>query len=378
MAGLGALALAVLHLYYPLPYVFRVMMYRGPDFSDIHRFEANRIAASSSPQPLPMQASDDLVQAIGAYPGVGDVERFLQETETSAFVVLRNGRIAFEWYAPGSGVDTLQNSFSVSKSVLSALVGLAADGGLMSLSDPVTVHLPELLQRDARFADITLGQLLDMRSGVRFNSDVRAPFFTADNAIIYYHPDIASVVLERTRIASAPGEFQYNNYNSLFLGLVLRRATGGTVAGYLEHELWQPMGAEHAAGWSTDDRGVERGESGFHGSARDLAKFGLLYLRDGRVDGEQVLPAAWVRASTQTEEPVRLERYDGGRWAYRAGWWIVPRPEGRPDFTGIGRIGQFVYVSPQHDTVFVRTGPGRGDWGDRDWTRFFYASASAW
>lgn len=135
------------------------------------------------------------------------------------------------------------------------------------------------------------------------------------------------------------------------------------------------MGARQDAGWTTDDKGLERMESGFHACARDLARFGLLYLNEGAVAGREVLPAAWVRESTRLAQPMELEIYDGRRWGYRLGWWIVPRPEGRADFCGIGRFGQFIYVSPQHDAVFVRTGPGRGDWGDRDWTELFFATA---
>ena len=76
--------------------------------------------------------------------------------------------------------------------------------------------------------------------------------------------------------------------------------------------------------------------------------------------------------STTLFEAVELDKYNGRAWVYNAGWWVVPRPEGRPDFCAIGRFGQFIYVSPQHEAVFVRTGPGRGDWGDYDWTAFFY------
>ena len=94
-----------------------------------------------------------------------------------------------------------------------------------------------------------------------------------------------------------------------------------------------------------------------------------------RVDDRRVLPEAWVMSSTDFSKPVELDEYDGRTWGYRAGWWIVPRPEGPSDFTGIGHFGQFIYVSPQYDAVFVRTGPGRGSWGDRDWTELFYFAA---
>jgi CubicO group peptidase (beta-lactamase class C family) len=144
------------------------------------------------------------------------------------------------------------------------------------------------------------------------------------------------------------------------------------VAEYLERELWWPMGANQPAGWTVDDHGLERMESGFFATARDLARFGLLYLNRGLAEGRRVIPEAWVLESTDLSEPSNLDKYDGRSWGYRAGWWIVPRPEGPSDFCAIGRYGQFIYVSPQHDVVFVRNGPGRGSWGDRDWTELFY------
>ena len=117
---------------------------------------------------------------------------------------------------------------------------------------------------------------------------------------------------------------------------------------------------------------MERMESGFHGRARDLARFGLLYLNEGTVGDREVVSADWVRNSTDSREHIELEEYDGRRWGYRGGWWIVPRPDGRSDYAAIGHFGQFIYVSPQFDTVIVRNGPDRGEWGDRDWTELFY------
>ncbi|NNE33788.1 MAG: serine hydrolase, partial [Rhodothermales bacterium] len=209
-------------------------------------------------------------------------------------------------------------------------------------------------------------------SGIRYSSKVSFPFVSSDDPLIYYHPDLESIVLEKTIIESPPGTFQYNNYNPPLLGLILRRATGMSPSEYLERELWDPLGAEGPAGWTTDDRGVERMESGFHARARDLARFGTLYVDRGQAHDRRIIPESWVLDSTRLPGPVELDRYDGRSWGYRLGWWIVPRPEGPPDFCAIGRDGQFVYVSPQHDAVIVRTGPGRGDWGDRDWTALFY------
>ena len=377
LAALAAatLALGVLHLAYPLPYVYRVMAYRDADWDDMHRFPARRIAAAARPRQLAVAADPRVVAAIERHPAVDRFDELLDRTGTTAFLVLHRGRLVAERYLRGHDRDSLQNSFSVSKSVTSALVGLAVRDGALDVGAPITRYLPELAERDPRFAAIRVEQLLDMRSGIRFSSTVGFPFITADKALIYYHPDLRSVLLEQTEIAAPPGSFQYNNYNPALLGLILRRTTGLAVGDYLGRELWRPLGAGGEARWTVDDRGMERMESGFQARARDLAAFGRLYLDRGLAGDRRVLPAEWVEATTTLAEPVELERYDGRSWAYRGGWWIVPRPAGAPDFAAIGRFGQFVYVSPRHEAVFVRTGPDRGDWGDGDWTELFYATA---
>lgn len=375
LALLLAVTLGAVHLRYSLPYIYRVLVYQDSDFSDIHRFPARPIAASGSPSELVLAPDPRVAAVLEEHPGVEDLGAFLEETETTAFLVVHHGRLVEERYLRGHDRDSFQNTFSVSKSITSALVGLAVRDGYLSLDAPITVVLPELAEHDDRFGDITVEHLLDMRSGIRYSSAVEFPFINADDALIYYHPDLQSILLGRTTIASPPGTFQYNNYNPPLLGLILRRTTGVPAAEYLERELWRPLGAEDPAGWTVDEESLERMESGFHARARDLARFGRLYLDHGRVAGRQVLPEAWVLETTDLREPVDLDRYDGRTWGYRAGWWIVPRPDGPSDFCAIGRYGQFIYVSPQHDAVFVRNGPGRGTWGDRDWTELFYYSA---
>ncbi len=368
-AGLG-----VLHFFFPLPYVFTVMIDQGPDYYDFRDFPASAIEPADTAMVLPQAPSEAAIEALESHPDIDNVEDFLRSTETTAFLIVHDGQLVLERYGLGHDDQSIENTFSVAKSITSALVGIAAEEGFVSLDDPITKHLPELAERDDRFEQISTANLLDMRSGIAYSRDIVFPIVNNDDPLVYYHPDLESVVLERPRIESAPGTFTYNNYNPPLLGLVLRRTTGVPVSEYFEQRVWRRIAAM-PAGWTTDKSAMERMESGFHARARDLARFGLMYLNDGRVNDQPVVPNEWVLASTDTEEHIELEDYDGRRWGYRAGWWIVPRPEGRSDFAAIGHFGQFIYVSPQFDTVFVRNGPGRGDWGDRDWTALFYATA---
>ena len=369
LTGLG-----VLHLYYPLPYVFAVMVDQGPDYYDFRDFPATTIEPAEEALELPVMASPGVVGILEDYPRVYDLDSFLLSTETTAFLVVHEGQLVVERYGFDHSEESIENTFSVAKSITSAIVGLAAADGAIDLNDSITEYLPELEQRDERFSQIRIEDLLNMLSGIAYSRDIVFPIINNDDPLVYYHPDLASVVLERTRIESPPGSFRYNNYNPPLLGLILQRATGMSVSEYFEARVWSRIAAM-PAGWTTDTLDMERMESGFHARARDLARFGLLYLNEGQVDGDQVISAEWVLASTDTAEHIELEDYDGRQWGYRAGWWIIPRPEGRSDFAAIGHFGQFIYISPQFDVVFVRNGSGRGAWGDRDWTELFYSVA---
>jgi CubicO group peptidase (beta-lactamase class C family) len=377
LAALVVILLGILHVNYPLPYVLAVMIDQGPDYDDFETSPASVISPADTARPLPDMTDSRAVELIAEHPDIESVDQLLASTETTALLVVTGGQLVLERYGLGHDSESIENTFSVSKSLTSALVGLAAADGLLRISDPITDYLPELRERDQRFEAITIEDLLDMTSGIAYSRDIEFPIVNNDDPLVYYHPDLASVVLERTEIDSAPGSFRYNNYNPPLLGLILQRTAGMSVSEYFERRIWQPMGARWPAGWTVDKRNMERMESGFHARARDLARFGMLYLNRGRVDDRQVLPEDWVSDSTDTADHIELERYDGRQWGYRAGWWIVPRPEGRSDYVAIGHFGQFIYVSPQFDAVIVRNGPGRGDWGDRDWTELFYFMAES-
>jgi CubicO group peptidase (beta-lactamase class C family) len=375
VAALLVASLAILHSRYPLPYIYQVFVHQSPDYSDFEMFPASRIPQSGSPSLLPVAPDPGVITLIESQPGIEDFDGFLTATDTTAFLVVHDGKIVLEQYLKGHDESSAENTFSVAKSITSALVGLAIRDGYLRLDAPITEYLPELSARDRRFEDVTIESLLNMRSGIRYVDGVTFPFFTSDDPLSYYFPRLETILLERTLVEAPPGRFQYNKYNPQFIGLALSRSADRTVSGYLGQALWEPMGASYVAGWNTDANGLERMESGFFARARDLARFGLMYLNDGEVEGRQVIPREWVRMSTDTPEHIALEKYDGRTWGYRLGWWIVPRPEGRSDYCGIGHFGQIVYVSPQYRAVFVRNGPGRGEWSDRDWTQLFYSLA---
>jgi CubicO group peptidase (beta-lactamase class C family) len=330
----------------------RALIWRESDVGDQHRFPARRIPAGGRASPLPAGVEANLVVS---REGKG-LDEFLRETETSAFLVVREDRLVRERYFGGSTRASLQTSFSAAKSFVSTLIGIAIDEGLIgSVDDRLTKYLPELAARDPRFRKITLRHLLTMSAGIRYQEGGFPSL--GDDTYTYYGVDLRDVALNRVRIEGPPGiAWEYNNYHPLLLGLVLERVTGTSVSDFMATRLWQPLGAEADATWNLDSErsGFEKMESGLNARAVDYARFGLLFLHDGEWNGRRIVSEDWVRAATGADMTTDPAYYHG----YRYFWWRDMDRPGR--FYALGKYGQYIYVAPDADTVVVRFGR---DWG---------------
>jgi CubicO group peptidase (beta-lactamase class C family) len=338
--------------------VARAVVWMDADVDDRLRFPALPIPAGDTPLPL---REGDLPAGVldrVTVPGSGEeaLGALLDRTRTTAFVVLRGDEVLVEEYGEGQSRESLQTSFSVAKSVLSTLVGIAIERGeIGGLDDPVTEYVPELLDRDPAFSRITLRHLVTMSSGLAYE-ERGLPW--SDDARTYYDPDLRALALT-AEIAEPPGRtWLYDNYNPLLVGLALERAVGRPVEEYAAEVLWGPMGAEADASWSADSEATRfpKMESGVNAVALDYARFGLLFARDGRAGGRQVVPAAWVAEATARDTAADPAEH------YQYWWWVDEEREGR--FSARGNKGQFVYVDPATDVVVVRTGrdPVIEDW----------------
>jgi CubicO group peptidase (beta-lactamase class C family) len=349
--------------------IARALWWREADVDDQYKFPARTIGAPGVASPLPVGGDAELL-APAADGGSPALDGLLRETDTSAFVVAHDDRLIYQRYFEGSEHATLQTSFSVAKSFLSTLVGIAIEEELIGgLDDPVTEYVPELAARDPRFERITLRDLLTMSSGLRY-SESGFPWPFGDDTYTYYGIDLREVALQRTEVEGPPGrEWHYNNYNPLLLGLVLERVTGMPVSDYAARSVWQPLGAERDASWNLDSEasGFEKLESGFNATPVDYARFGLLFLHEGVWDGRRIVPADWVRAATRAQVMTEYQR------PYGYFWWVDAKRRGA--FYALGNYGQYIYVAPRSRTVIVRTG---SDWGqDTDaWLETFRSVAA--
>jgi CubicO group peptidase (beta-lactamase class C family) len=284
--------------------------------------------------------------------------------------VIHNDKLLYERYFNGYNERSVNTSFSMAKSFASALVGIAIDEGhIKSVDEPITDYIPELLEKDKRFKSITIQHLLTMTSGIKYEEGGDLPWSEeADDTKTYYATDLRELALENCRIEREPGEyFEYNNYNPLLVGMILERATGMPVARYLQEKLWKPMGMEADGSWSLDSTssGFEKMESGINARARDFARFGMLFAKEGVWEGKQLVSRGWAQKST------RADTSTDPSLDYQYFWW-VNTPDGENyHFSARGNYGQYIYVVPEKDLVIVRLGKEEGDQGYGHWIDLF-------
>jgi CubicO group peptidase (beta-lactamase class C family) len=345
--------------------IARALVWMEADVGDQDRFPARLVPAGEYSSPLASGPEAELTVAGPVGEDAEPLDDALSGTDTRAFVVVHDDHVVYDRYYDGADQDHRETSFSVAKSLVSALIGIAIDeGAIGDVDDRLTDYVPELVNRDPRFTQITLADLLTMSSGLRYEES-SFPFPWGDDTTTYYGVDLREAALDETDVEQPPGQsWHYNNYNPLLLGLVLERATDMSVSEYTARRLWEPMGAADDASWSLDseDSGFEKMESGFNATARDYARFGLLFLHGGRWNGRQVIPRTWVRASTHVQTATDFEN------PYGYFWWIDGEAAHR--FYAFGNYGQYIYVAPDADTVIVRIG---SDWGfdNRGWLGLF-------
>ncbi|WP_219468989.1 serine hydrolase domain-containing protein [Nonomuraea rhizosphaerae] len=271
---------------------------------------------------------------------------FLSRTRTNGFVVLDGQDVVLERYRDATR-DTRFQSWSMAKSFTSAAVGIAlAEKRIGSVDDRVDKYLPELAR--SGYAKVTVRELLRMSSGIEWDELTDAPRL---QAAVNKGASVRKLAARQVRGWEPGSRFEYTSMNSFVLARLLTKATGVPYHRYVERKIWRPAGMESWATVGHDSRGDSLGYCCYYATDRDFARFGLLYLRGGKAGGRQVVPASWVKASLQPSP---------ANPGYGLHWWLGGSGG---DFMAAGFGGQYIYVSPKHDVVIVKsvTSGGRPD-----------------
>ncbi len=277
----------------------------------------------------------------------------LEKYQSVAFVIIQNDSLLFEKYWETYSDSSISNSFSMAKSIVGILTGIAVDEGkIKSLDEPVADFIPEFKEGD--LAKITVRHLLMMSSGLDWDEAYTSLFSPTTEA--YYGTDLYKLVVNQ-KVAQPPGkDFIYQSGNTELLAIILEKATGKNLSEYASEKLWKPLHAMHTAEWSLDKKeGREKAYCCFYSNARDFARFGSLYLHDGKMFGQRIVSSDYVKLAT-TPSSILDEGKPNKSYGYQ--WWIT-RQDGHDIYYMRGILGQYVVVIPDRQVIFVRLGHKR-------------------
>jgi CubicO group peptidase (beta-lactamase class C family) len=270
-----------------------------------------------------------------------------QRLNLHSLLVIRNGKIVSENYYGGYAASTRHEQYSVTKSFIGTLVGIAIEKGwIRGLDTPVLKLYPgeSFANPDPRKDAITVEDLLTMRSGLDWEEG------DAAYMALYNSPNWAKHMLDLPMAAEPGTRFVYCSGCSHVLSDILWWWTWRSVRGFANKNLLKPMGIRDY-GWDVNKEGVHLGGWGMQLTPRDMAKLGYLYLNEGVWDGKQLVPAEWVAESVKA----RVETGEGAWYGYQ--WWVFPEFPGTVNgaYSALGHAGQAIFVIPELDLVVVTT-----------------------
>ena len=319
-------------------------------------FPTREIKASKNPKPLKRNIKT-LPETFFFEGEEKNLQEYLDYFWSDGMIVLHKNEMVYENYWLGNNENKRHISWSVAKSFISALVGIAYEEGLIdSLDDPVTKYLDDF--KETGYDGVTIKDILQMSSGVLFNED----YADYDSDINRFGRAVAtgtsmrdfSKTLTRER---EPGTYMhYVSINTQVLGFLLQEVTNKSISQYLYDKIWNPLGMEDSAYFILDDVKDEFALGGLNATLRDYAKFGLLYLQNGRWNDNQIISKQWIEDSHSTDgiHLVPGERETSSNpWGYGYQWWVPGFPD--TDYTASGVYNQYIYIDPLSEIVIAKT-----------------------
>jgi CubicO group peptidase (beta-lactamase class C family) len=329
-------------------YLFKAVWYNFAGINDYEIFTNNTVAAAT-PRPWPSSTAYNKTTLPAS------LQSILEELNTIGLLAVKDDSIVFEKYWQGYDQKSYSGSFSVAKSITSLLVGIALkEGKIKTLEEPVGNYLPEFKQGEK--SKVRVVDLLTMSSGSDFDESYVNPLSVTTE--MYYGSDVYKIATG-VNIIRKPGSYHaYKSGDTQLLGLILEKATGMSLSTYASRKLWQPLGAEHPALWSTDkESGHEKAYCCFNSNTRDFARIGQLMLDSGRWKGQEIITKDYFIKSVS---PCMIPNELGQPCNYYGyQWWIFPADE--PIYYARGILGQYIIVMPSKKVVIVRLGKQRSN-----------------
>jgi CubicO group peptidase (beta-lactamase class C family) len=332
-------------------FIYKAVWYNLADVDDYKIFPKRIISKSTNPQEWPTASSYNKTRLPDSW------RSSLDSLETIALLVIKNDSVCYEEYWDGYGKDSYSNSFSVAKSFVGTMVGIALkEGKIKSLDQPVGDFIPEYNEGDKK--KITIRNLLTMSGGLNWDEAYASPFSVTTEA--YYGTDLKKLMY-RLKAVEEPGKiFDYKSGDTQLLGLMLEKATGKKLAQYASKKIWQPLGFVNDAIWSLDhEGGDEKAYCCINSNARDFARLGSLYLHGGSWHGKRILDSSYVKEALSPNELINRDGKKVDYYGYQI--WLIPDYKGKKYYYFRGILGQYVIIMPEENMVMVRLGKKRGE-----------------
>ena len=282
-------------------------------------------------------------------------DNYIEHTLTEGLMIVYNDTLIYEQYSNDLQSNETHISWSMSKSFVARMMGQLYDRGSYQLMDPVTDYLPEL--KGTGYDNVPIKYILQMSSGVRYNedySDFNSDINRFGRSFVAGSPLIDFVTsLNRER---EPGT--YNNYVSMdtqVLGFLISKLSGQSVTQFMQENIWDPMGMENHGQWLVDKTGMEMVLGGLNATLRDFTKLGMLYLNEGKFNGQQIISKEWVDMATTPDAPHLMPdqtRLSSNHHGYGFQWWVPQNDQG--DYFAGGIYNQYIYVQPEKNLVITK------------------------
>jgi CubicO group peptidase (beta-lactamase class C family) len=301
-----------------------------------------------SDKPISIPVASEKMPAEIMYKGTSlAFGEFLKQTDTNAFVVIRNGVMTYEWYKDGVSQSTQLPSYSVAKTMTSIMIGQLIAQGKIKESDKFVDYFPNL-KAGTSFDLVKIKDLLDMQAGVGVSDNYPAGPAGWGVAIaqMYASTDVDWFLKHNRKMAFEPGsKSEYRSVDTQMLGMIIKKVTGKKVADYFSQNVWQVVGAKYPATWNVDRiGGTEKTFCCFNASAIDYGRIGMLFLNGGYAGPNKVIDNNWLKRMTTSVTTLDRD------WGYGAQVWH-PYPN---TSLALGLHGQFIFINPATRTVIVK------------------------